>query len=822
MNDPSPSSRHIERLLVPTLALLFAVALVPFASVHPLPRLVLGSMGALVGAAAVWVGLRGRSLAWPGLVGLLLLLLALALNATSLWPIDAATREGMQPVVAGPVNAVLALVGQPVHSLALDPARALGAVQLSLGVGLAGLGVLALVRSLDRARGFAWILVTAGVLTTVLATLHWATGATSIYWISGVPSYARDPFFAPFVSPNQGGAACAALIPLALALMLRKDLGWRLAAMGAAAVLVMGVAASGSRGAILEAVVAGVVFGLLLGSRTVQLLVGLALAAGLGALIHHGPYALAYRFSTWISPDWFDGDLLLGRGGIWHATARLAGGAPLLGVGAGSYEDAYQIVKTMPEFTTTSHAHQDYLQALAEQGLVGGGAWILLALLPVIAGTLGCLRLHRGRRRSLLAGYVAALVALLVCAAVDFPAHIGALAVLYALLAGVSLARAGRSLQPRAGRGLGWSGRLTRLLAPALALVALLIGGLQLRAGGDPSSPWAPPDRALALGREAFERAKADPADIDSLLEAEDWFRVALARRPVDPVTLYELARTHWLAGELDRAGELLELSTQAYPTLVWSWLHLARLRRAQREDGLARQAYAHLLALDLPSDQSSRPYLREVLLTGDDPERIFTEVLPPRADRLRDAAQVAFELELDELAEDYFRQAMALDPEAAVPYASFLLRRYRYDEALTLVQDKHDSCFANRTAGSTLLAMGRYDESLARYLEAQALCGSDDVGIRMGIASARLGTGDAAGLRALEQLVVDYPQEHLVRRSLMAALRERGRFEELRVHLEQLQDAGVITEHELRTLEALQAGRSGRSLVPRSPSTDP
>jgi O-antigen ligase len=472
MNDPSPSSRHIERLLVPTLALLFAVALVPFASVHPLPRLVLGSMGALVGAAAVWVGLRGRSLAWPGLVGLLLLLLALALNATSLWPIDAATREGMQPVVAGPVNAVLALVGQPVHSLALDPARALGAVQLSLGVGLAGLGVLALVRSLDRARGFAWILVTAGVLTTVLATLHWATGATSIYWISGVPSYARDPFFAPFVSPNQGGAACAALIPLALALMLRKDLGWRLAAMGAAAVLVMGVAASGSRGAILEAVVAGVVFGLLLGSRTVQLLVGLALAAGLGALIHHGPYALAYRFSTWISPDWFDGDLLLGRGGIWHATARLAGGAPLLGVGAGSYEDAYQIVKTMPEFTTTSHAHQDYLQALAEQGLVGGGAWILLALLPVIAGTLGCLRLHRGRRRSLLAGYVAALVALLVCAAVDFPAHIGALAVLYALLAGVSLARAGRSLQPRAGRGLGWSGRLTRLLAPALALVA--------------------------------------------------------------------------------------------------------------------------------------------------------------------------------------------------------------------------------------------------------------------------------------------------------------------------------------------------------------
>jgi tetratricopeptide (TPR) repeat protein/O-antigen ligase len=822
MNDSSRSSRHIERLFVPSLALLFAVALVPFASVHPLPRLALGLVGALVGAGAVWVGLRGRSLAWPGLAGALLLLLALALNATSLLPVDAATRTSLQPVVAGPVNAVLALVGQPVHSLALDPSRALGAVQLSIGLGLAGLGALALVRSLDRARGFAWVLVVTGVVVSVLATLHWATGAASIYWVSGIPAYARDPFFAPFVSPNQGGAACAAMLPLALALMLRKDLGWRLAAMGAAAVLVMGVAASGSRGAILEAAVAVAIFGLLLGSRTVQLLVGLTLAGGLGALIHVGPFQLVYRFSTWISPDWFEGDLLLGRGGIWHATTRLAGGAPLLGVGAGSYEDAYQIVKTMPEFTTTSHAHQDYLQALAEQGLVGGSLWILLALLPVLAGALGCMRLHRGRRRSLLAGYVGALCALLVCGAVDFPAHIGALATLYALLAGVVLARAGRSLQPERGRQVAWSGRATRLVAPALGLVVLVISGLQLRAHSDPHSAWAPPDRAVALGREAFERAKADPADIDSLIEAEDWYRAALARRPVDPVTLYELARTHWLAGELDRAAELLELSTQAYPTLVWSWLHLARLRRAQREDNLARQAYARLLALDLPSDQSSRPYLREALLTGDDPERIFTEVLPPRGDRIRDAAQVAFELGRDDLAETYFQRALALDPEAAVPYASFLLRRYRYDEALALVQDKRDSCFANRTAGSTLLAMGRHDEALARYLEAQPQCGSDDLGIRMGIASARLGAGDVAGLRALEQLVEEHPEEHLVRRALMAALRDRGRFEELRGHLEQLNSAGVATELELRTLEALQAGRTGRSFAPVPPPVDP
>lgn len=808
MKQESTANRRLERLLVPLLPLLYVAALVPYASVHPTPRLWVGLLCAAVGAVAAWYGLRARPLAWAPLGVLALLLVGLAAVAASLVPLDAAGRSALQPVVAEPVNRVLAMVGQEHHPLALEPRRALLALQFALGVALAGLGSAALVRTLRRSRTVAWVLVAAGVGCTALAALHWATDAPSIYRFSGVPAYARDPFFAPYVNPNQGGAACAALLPLALALMLRQELTHRLVAMGAAAVLVMGILASGSRGAVLEAGVAVVLFGVLLGSRTAQLLVGLGLASGLGAVIKLGPVAVAHRFSSWISPDWFEGDLLLGRGGIWHGTVRLVDGAPLLGVGAGSYEDAYPVVKSMPEFTTTAHAHQDYLQALAEHGVVGGGAWILAALVPLLLGVWACLRLHRGRRRSMLAGYVAGTSALLVSSLVTFSAHIGALAVLMAVLGGVVLARSSRKLAPPPG-ALGAGARWASVGAvPLCALLALGLSCFAGIAGRDPASPWAPSEDAVALGREAYERAKEAPDDLDALVEAEDWFRSALARRPLDPATLFELARVRWLGGQQQDAVALLELGTAAYPTLVWSWLHLGRLHRSLRQPEQAQQAYARLLALDLPSGESARPYLREALLTGDDPAAVLELVLPDRGERFRDAAAVMTERGEGDLAEALYLRALELEPDRTVPYASFLLRAYRYEEALALLGDKHEGCFANRTAGYTLLALDRYEESLVRLRAAQGFCGSDDVPIRAAIASARIGAGDAGALDVLRKLVQENPEAWGVRRSLVRALKDYGLYTEAIEHLEILVLEGVASHHENELYLSLRKGR--------------
>ncbi len=793
----------MERVALPLVALLYAIALAPFASVHPGPRLLVAVTLVLLGGWAAWIGLRRPSLPWTTLLVLALLAVALGLTAAAFLPIDAQQRASLQPAVSEPVGLVLGLVGQPRHSLALEPRRALEGMAFALGVGLAAAGAALLARSLRRARRVAWWLVGTGAFTVLLAALHWTTDAASIYWSSAVPSYARDPFFAPYVNPNQGGAACAALLPLALALTLRKDLPRRLVALGASGVLVMGITASGSRGAILEAGVALALFGVLLGSRTVQMFVGLALLAGLALLLYAGPVDAAHHFSTWVSPDWSEADLLLGRGGIWHATTVLVDGAPLLGVGAGSYGDAYQVVKAMPEFTTTAHAHQDYLQALAEHGLTGGVAWISLALAPLLLGAAACLRLHRGRRRSMLAGYVASVAALLVSSTVTFSAHIGALAVLMAVVGGVAVARSGRDLRGLAG---AWRQAATALIT-LLLLAGLSTSGFAWVSGRDPGSAWAPASTAIALGDEAYDRARSQGAGEADLSQAIDWYSQALARRPLDAETLFKLARARWLGGEREQAVQLLELSTGVYPTLIWSWLHLARAHRALRQPQQARLAYARLLALDLPSGQSATPYIREALLTSDDMDLVLAEVLPDRADRLRDAANLADSTGEVQLAEDLFQRALELDPQGGVSYASFLLRRFRYAEAYQLVEHHREGCFPLRVAGGCLLALQRYPEALERLQAAQSACGSDDKRVRANIALARVGMGDSAGIQVIELLLDESPDAHGLRRNLMVALRERGQVDELLEHLEVLVLAGVATETESRQLLRLRRG---------------
>ena len=810
---PSPA---FERLWLVALPLVFSAAVLPFATVHAGWRLAIAALAIAVGGVAAWVGLRRQPLPWTGAVAALLALAALGFAAAGLLPLGQAQRAWLQPGLADTLGAIL---GDQVHPLAPDPARALNGLTFAAGVLLLALGAAAQTRSLERARHVAWVLVLTGVGTVGLAGLHWATEAPFIYWHTGVPAYARDPFFAPFVSPNHGGAACAALLPLALALMLRQDMARRLVALGCAAVLLFGVGTSGSRGAWLEAGVAVVAFGLLLGSRTVLMLTLLGLAGGVGALWRYGPRALVLQLSAWVSPDGFQDDLLLGRGGIWSATLDIVRGAPLLGVGTGGFADAYQAAKTMLVFTDTAHAHQDYLQALAEQGLVGGSLWIALALLPLVLGIAGCLRLHRGRRRSLLAGFAASAAALLTASCFDFPARIGALAVLMGLVGGVLVIRSGGDLDPLGGP------RADRIAARASAVVAVAALGLVIFAAISsqrPANGWAPAALAEAEGDAAWARATegSSPADVAA---AADWYERALRRRPLDPRTLFKLARARNLAGEPPEAVlEPLREATEAYPTLLWAWLHLARVQRQYHQIEAARDSWARLLALDMPSGESAAPYLEEALLTGDDPRVVLESVLPARADRLREAAGVMARRGEDAYAEELYLRALVLEPTGTVAYASFLFLHRHYHEALALVQDQHDGCFANRTAADTLLALKRYQDALDRYQAGQRDCGSGDLAIRAGIAQARIGLGDAAGLDILQQLVLENPKAWGLRRGLIGALIRWGRWEAVPAHLQVLVDAGQATEQETAQLARLIRGRPPTLTDGGAPGHDP
>jgi O-antigen ligase/tetratricopeptide (TPR) repeat protein len=116
------------------------------------------------------------------------------------------------------------------------------------------------------------------------------------------------------------------------------------------------------------------------------------------------------------------------RRAIWLNTLAMARDAPLLGVGLGNHEVVYPAYawsaapdRIFGEKAQLDHAHNDYLQAFAELGLVGAGlfTWLLVTLWRTLRRL--WLREAAADRRALVLGVGLGLAGLLVDAAFSFP-----------------------------------------------------------------------------------------------------------------------------------------------------------------------------------------------------------------------------------------------------------------------------------------------------------------------------------------------------------------------------------------------------------------
>jgi hypothetical protein len=164
-----------------------------------------------------------------------------------------------------------------------------------------------------------------------------------------------------------------------------------------------------------------------------------------------------------------------GRTDLWGAALDAFSSEPLHGRGAGTYQLVWQ-ERRHPAFLVVTDGHSLYLEMLAELGLVGLLALALALLTPVAVA----LRRLRGPERQAHAAFLAAGLALLCHAGVDWDWEMPALFAWYFGVAGVVLARpAGQ-----AGRGLAL-GRLPRVVAGlaclVLAVTPALVAGSQSR-----------------------------------------------------------------------------------------------------------------------------------------------------------------------------------------------------------------------------------------------------------------------------------------------------------------------------------------------------
>jgi O-antigen ligase len=197
-----------------------------------------------------------------------------------------------------------------------------------------------------------------------------------------------------------------------------------------------------------------------------------------------------------------------GRSDFWSVAGESFGERPALGIGAGTYEFAWERHREIER--PVRDAHSLYLEAFAELGLVGG--LLVLALVGTLlwTGFAAWRAAALDPRRDLYAALLAALLAFALAAAFDWFWEIAALGGVFFLAAGVLVAVRCRQLAPVAAAGGGDEQRGARLAIAGLVVawisVVALIGPMLVERELDASSD------ALADGNIAAAVEHADTA----------------------------------------------------------------------------------------------------------------------------------------------------------------------------------------------------------------------------------------------------------------------------------------------------------------------
>src|ERR1051326_6537997 len=271
-------------------------------------------------------------------------------------------------------------------------------------------------RTPERLILLANVLTLFGVLVAAFALIQYSAWDGRFYWLRAT----QYSVFGPFVNHNHFAGYMAMLVPLPLAMILRVVRGQAQLLYGFAAAL-MGTAAtvSGSRSGTIG-LAAGLVLMAVLNKRCIPGAVRGSQARQRAAIVYDSAVIdRAYsdarepkRFSVarvgplvlvvlgiiagvlWIGAapivERFGGgvDQLVrtgtpdpSRADIWRTTIRMVRDHPLFGTGLGTYHTVYPSYADSDKLFGLDYAHNDYLQAVADGGAVGGilVVWFIVA-----------------------------------------------------------------------------------------------------------------------------------------------------------------------------------------------------------------------------------------------------------------------------------------------------------------------------------------------------------------------------------------------------------------------------------------------------------
>jgi O-antigen ligase len=164
--------------------------------------------------------------------------------------------------------------------------------------------------------------------------------------------------------------------------------------------------------------------------------VGMVAALVLAGFVFLPPERLILRFAQLVSTDGLTAD---GRIDLWAETIPLIRAYLLFGCGLGGYETAFWKFKVSGVLVTDDFAHNDYLQLMAELGLVGFLIGAALAFSIVRKTIRGAVDSSDPERRYFAVACAGSLTAILLHSLMDFNLYIPANAMLLAWISGLTV-----------------------------------------------------------------------------------------------------------------------------------------------------------------------------------------------------------------------------------------------------------------------------------------------------------------------------------------------------------------------------------------------
>jgi O-antigen ligase len=306
-------------------------------------------------------------------------------------------------------------------------------------------------RRLEDWRGFVWFVMVFGFLVAIFGILQHLTFNGKLYWFREM-RYGGIPF-GPYVNRNHFAGLMELVIPVALVpLAMGKVRRERWFLVGLFAMLPMGALfLSASRGGIVSFGVELAAFVLLMvlqrRAGKHALVGGMVLLVAVLMVSWLGVKQVLERFSSLQTLEVSEGKRASMRGDTW----RIFLDHRWTGTGLGTLRTVYPRYETLYDGKIVNHTHNDYLEALAETGLLGGlcCAWFLGVL---FLESQRCLResSHSFAAALHLSGLVGC-TGFLVHSLVDFNLHIPANALLFFLMANLATLDIVRTTEPLPG-----------------------------------------------------------------------------------------------------------------------------------------------------------------------------------------------------------------------------------------------------------------------------------------------------------------------------------------------------------------------------------